>query len=885
MKQRIGYIYRNSLKKHCCAFAALCLVLSVFLPVTSYANGDPEEPEYDEISIFMNVQGVGSIEIPAVISNEIAYMAVADVFNFLKIKNTLSPRLDSITGFFIDPDARFFIDYANRKITYKEKMYDLRSGGLIRTESNLYLRSDLWGKIFELECTFSFRNLAVVLNTRLELPVVRELRQEVMRRNVSRLKGQMKADTIIERSYPSFKIGMADWSLINSQNSDEGNNTRFNISLGGIFAGGEANVSLNYHNNTPFAEKQQWYQWRFVDNDLAALRQVRIGKLIPQTTSSLFAPVVGIQLTNTPTTFRKSFGTYRVSNFTEPNWMVELYVNNVLVNYIKADASGFYAFDVPLVYGNSFVQLRFYGPNGEERVREENINIPFNFLPLHEFEYTITAGVVEDSLHSMLIRANVNYGMGRKLTVGGGVEYLSSVRNGEKMPFVNASFRPVSNLLLTAEYTYGVRAKGTMNYRLPSNVQFEANYIRYKKKQQAINNTFLEERRIAMSFPIRGHRYSAFTRLSAYQIVLPSSKIKASDISTLKYTNLEGLFSVMLGAISTNFTTYATFTGSADPFVYSNLSMAFRLPSKIVLTPQAEYQYMTSRFISLRGELGKYVGNNGFLNVFYEKNFRSNFESIGVGIRYDLSFMQVGASGRLNNKNKTSFVQTARGSLLYDGKTNWMGTTNRTSIGKAGLVVVAFIDLNGNGKREMNEPKVQGLKLKINGGRIIRDVRDTLIRVLDLEPYAAYFIELDANGFQNIFWRIKKQTMSVSMDPNQFKYIEVPVMVAGEAEGMVYVADGEKQEGLGRITVCFYNKDSALVGKTLTENDGFFNFSGLPPGAYSVRIDPNQLQHLNLVSSPEVLRFNINYGIEGDVAEGLDFVLSRKTVVSGALNK
>ncbi len=105
------------------------------------------------------------------------------------------------------------------------------------------------------------------------------------------------------------------------------------------------------------------------------------GKIHTGAISSIYNPVVGVQLTNTPTTYRRSFGTYNLSDRTDPGWIVELYVNNVLVDYVKADASGFFTFEVPLVYGNSIVKLKFYGPWGEERTREQNINIPYNFLP------------------------------------------------------------------------------------------------------------------------------------------------------------------------------------------------------------------------------------------------------------------------------------------------------------------------------------------------------------------------------------------------------------------------------------------------------------------------------------------------------------------------
>ena len=106
-----------------------------------------------------------------------------------------------------------------------------------------------------------------------------------------------------------------------------------------------------------------------------SLKQISVGSIFSTSVALLRNPVIGAQVTNTPTTYRRSYGSYRLSDKTEPNWLVELYVNNVLVNYVKADASGFFTFEVPMDYGNSLVKLRFYGPWGEERTSEKYISI------------------------------------------------------------------------------------------------------------------------------------------------------------------------------------------------------------------------------------------------------------------------------------------------------------------------------------------------------------------------------------------------------------------------------------------------------------------------------------------------------------------------------
>ncbi|SFD78647.1 hypothetical protein SAMN05518672_103213 [Chitinophaga sp. CF118] len=831
-----------------------------------------EDPEYDEIPVQLIVQNIGGIEIPALIREDSIYLPVADIFDFLKIRNTLSAGLDSLSGFFISQQAVFLIDKTNNKIQYQGKSFVLPLNTLIHTPGGLFLKSDYFQKVFGLLCVFSFRNLSVTLSTNIELPAIREMRQKMMRLNISRLKGETKADTAIGRNYPLFHIGMADWSIIATQRISGTSDTRINLALGGIIAGGETNVSLNYNYSSekqqafshdsslikPFDERQQYYRWRYANNDHRALRQVIAGKIFAQSTSSLYAPVVGVQITNTPTTCRRSFGTYTLSNFTEPGWIVELYVNNSLVDYTNADASGFFTFQVPMVYGNSLVKLRFYGPWGEERSREENISIPFNFLPKHEFEYTASAGIVQDGHNSQFSRIQMNYGASRKITVGGGLEYLSSVTTGKNMPFVNASVRVLPSLLFSGDYTYNVKARAIITYRVPSNLEVELNYTRYKKGQLAINYNYLEERRITISRPFNSRHFSAFSRLVLNQILLPDTK----------YTTAEWLLSGGIYGVGTNLTTYAMFTEQASLYIYSNLSLSFRLPGKVLFNPQLQYGYNDNKPIALKCELGKYVFHRAYVNISYEQNFKSRITNIGIGFRYDLPFAQTGLSSWRNNNISTA-VQSVRGSLIYNNKPKYLGANNRISVGTGGVVLLPYLDLNCNGQKDPDEPRVAGLKAAINSGRITNNNRDTLINITDIEPYTNYHIELNPNSFDNIAWQIKKKSFNVAIDANRLKLVEVPVTVMGEVSGKVYV----NREGQGRILVGIYNNDSIQVARILTESDGFFNYMGLAPGTYTARMDPSQLHKLRLTASPAIIPFQIIRNKDGDIVDGLEFHL------------
>jgi hypothetical protein len=846
----------------------MLLLLLVFIAVSGHVNAQ-DDPEYDEITVFLTVQKVGSIEISAVIMDEQAYLPVTEVFDFLKIRNQLSQDMDSVTGFFIQPRASYIIDYSNNRIVLQDIVTQLPKGAFILTETNLYLHSKYFGQVFGLNCFFNFRSLGVILDTRLELPVIREMQQEEMRKNLNKLKGEVKADTILPRQYPFFHFGNADWSVISSQVVNGKNDTRLNLGIGAVIAGGEANISLLYNNNQPFKEKQQQYLWRYANNDHRFLRQIMAGKIATQATASIYAPVVGVQVTNSPTTFRRSFGTYSLSDRTEPGWMVELYVNSVLVDYTKADASGFFTFEVPLVYGNSAVLLKFFGPWGEERTKEQNISIPFSFLPPGELQYTAGAGIVEDSLGSRFSRVNMNYGLAPRITIGAGTEYLSSVKSGPVMPFVSTSVRLASSLLLNGEYTYGVRSKGILTYRLPSNLQFELYYARYDKNQKAINYNYLEERKAVVSIPFRTKTFSAFSRLTVNQIILPESE----------YTTAELMLSGAIMGVSTNLTTYAMFVDPSNPYTYSNLSLSFRLPASLVFIPQLQYEYNNQKLISMKFGLEKHLFRHGFVNLSYEKNYRSNIQNIEFGFKYDLAFAQTAFTARRINSN-VMLTQSARGTLMYDRKSEYLHAGNRSSMGKGALVIIPFLDLNCNGIREAGEPKVPGLNVHVNGGRLEINKKDTTILIFDLEPYSTQVIEFDRNSFDNIAWQLRKPVVKVSIDPNQFRMIEVPISVFGEASGMVYLNGPKTQKGQSRIIVNFVNESGKLQGRTLTESDGYFSFLGLPPGKYIAMIDTAQLRKVRMTASPENIPFSIESDPDGGVIDDLEFFLeSPKTEV------
>ena len=48
-----------------------------------------ENLDFDEISVSLNVQKIGTVEMGVVIRDQVAYLPVKDILDFIKIRNTL----------------------------------------------------------------------------------------------------------------------------------------------------------------------------------------------------------------------------------------------------------------------------------------------------------------------------------------------------------------------------------------------------------------------------------------------------------------------------------------------------------------------------------------------------------------------------------------------------------------------------------------------------------------------------------------------------------------------------------------------------------------------------------------------------------------------------
>lgn len=154
-----------------------------------------------------------------------------------------------------------------------------------------------------------------------------------------------------------------------------------------------------------------------------------------------------------------------------------------------------------------------------------------------------------------------------------------------------------------------------------------------------------------------------------------------------------------------------------------------------------------------------------------------------------------------------------------------------------------FIDLNGNGNDDPEEPGVAGMKIQIDGNRsATTDQRGSFRFQMNSGAYNVAFIS-DELGLR---WRATTSTeQHVSLSARQTVNVSFGVSNYGSVQGRVFnnlSPKGEEEagsrHGVAGVNVSLVRQDNAGSTRTVgVERNGDYRFSNLAPGSYAVEID------------------------------------------------
>lgn len=844
----------------------LALVFSVGMVQAFAQEENAQFPEiYDEIFVYLSVENLGYYEIDAIYAEDRLYLPVLDLFNKLKVYTEASPQLDTIQGYVGDLSATYLLDFNNARYFFREKSRDGNPSDFLNTYGDVFIDVAIFDELFGFHFKLDFRSLTVFLTTDAELPVVKMLRIQKMRENLRTLEGETPVDSVITRKFHLAKGAVADWNITARQGTRAAPSYQFQTAIGAELLGGELVVRGNYATQRAFDWKQQTARWRFVNDSSKVIRQINAGFIGVPLNSQVTTPLVGMGISNTPVGFRKSYGKIMVQRTTQPNWEVEVFINNVLVGFATADANGDFQMEVPLMYGNNALQIRYYGPYGEEEIEEQVINIPFVFVPKQSLEYQLFSGVALDTVAYRFAYGRVAYGLNKRATINAGYEYFERNVISREMPFVGVSFVLHEQLLFNINSVPNASHSASMMFRTRGGQFFQAESRIFEDGQDAELITSRQEHTASFNTPVMIGKTRINTRGRYRQMRLTSQVNHFADVHISSFI---GRFNIALsggGLIQ------------KDPSFFGGLNTAVQLPRKWSLQAGVQGVLNTGQISSVLSQIQKRFSRRvvASLNIASPLNLRET--TVGLNVFVDLGRVTASAGGNYNNGNWQG-VQTLSGSALLSSGPKPLQSNSRSTMGRGAVDIMVYVDVNHNNVHDESEPLVKGMDVSMNRGIQSMLDNDSITRYVALQPYTRHLITVSDAGLPNIAWRLPYQLIGVSVDLNSVKKVHIPVKPMSEIDGFVQRADSTgRMKPLGRMAVQILKADSSEteVARVVTDRGGYYTYPELPPGEYIVRIDPEQLVYLNYSSSKPV-GISIKPTIDGMFIPDVNFTLKRE---------
>jgi hypothetical protein len=795
--------------------------------------------------------------------NEI-YLPLFEIFSTLEINIQGNFEKGVFGGQFLEANQKFEINLQKQKAKCGSVSVDLNPRQYLQGTTEIYLRPDLYQTLFGLKFYFNFSTLSVYLPLDKNFPAYQKLARKIAHQNLLEASAAEKdtADIPYRRDY--FRGGTADWAITANSGGSRGHFG--SLALGGMLAGGDLTVQVEGNTKQGIQADDVRYGWRYFVDKTGYITQVKLGQM--QSAGQLGRRLTGGLITNAPLWQRKYFQTINISGRQAEGWEIELYINDRLVDYARADENGDYSFLTDIYYGSSRITLKMYGPNGESSIEERFLYVPYNLIPKNNLEYSVATGRGNDPQGSgFYLQSLTQYGILDNLTGSVNLEAPLKSNAGETpLAAVDATYRPIGNLILNALLSPDYMAKLAANFSRPSAIGINFSIARYFENRQRNKFRQLSSLVFSASSPLKIKNKRMGIR---YHLSL-------DHFPDLTYINMN------YGINSAIYKFHVNYIGSfrisrtesrSEREINSQLFLTTSFVKWIRPQFRASYNHTQNRLGTVGIYLSRRVLRRGQLSLSCERNIaaKSNF----LMLNFNLFTDQAEFSSRLYNAaGQTTFTQTQRGSIRYDQNRDRFWFDRKNGVGFGAATIKPYLDANCNGIYDDGEQALQEMKARVEGFNGGVNGRNEYYD--GLRAYDEYLIKIDPNSLDNPQLQPAHERFRVTVNPNSVTPIYIPIVEAGEISGAVDRKIQEGKAGVGGVKIIVVNQATGKQTKIITFNSGEFYYLGLTPGEYRAFIDLQQLENAGYTAEPTEILFTIKSVAGGDYLDNINFTLIPK---------
>lgn len=708
----------------------------------------------------------------------------------------------------------------------------------------LYLRAERIGELLEADVGVDLAALVVTIARSPPFPaqqrVIAEQRRALL---LARPSGRDAREHTPVPYEPASGVGILDWEIA-THGLDPARLTTIRTDAGIALLGGDLNGSAAFEVGRDAADavRDAGLRYQRVFPHGRYVTQVRAGDVL---TSGLFARYMrGLEISNRPFLRPAELTSVLLHPDLPTGWEYEVFQGNQLLGY--SDVASVDPVAVPLRAGATPVQIRMYGPGGEEVVTTLLYQTPISLVSRGTAEYSVGLGRCASACNEFA-HADVRYGVSPLFTTGAGFELISDSSGYDIRPYFAYSLS--TGTRATAELTYMPFALYAANVavfpRDGSSAQVRASLSRsgfgpislVRDGRMRWDTELLWDERLGRESLFSQVRFGASAagptdgiarwRLStagSFQRGFVEARYDHDRVSISRH---------LVSARAALFTPFALGTHAFRPLVSAAVGG-------------------NDRGLQL-GEIGISIQPraSAIITAGAQWSRESSSPTLSLGYSAHIGSVQsaLRAVSSASGVASSSFMLSGSSALAPDGSVTFQPFA-RT--GYAGLYGTVFVDDDGDGELSAGDTTVPDVHLIIAGHRTVSDEAGRF-RAWGLQPYQAAVIAIDSARTPDPSFTTPGGAIVVRPVPNTARRSDIQLVRTRELIGTVTAAaDVATVAGL---TIELTSLDTGEVTSTVTFSDGLFYISRVRPGRYRAALAASSRAALSAIASPDGIEF------------------------------
>jgi hypothetical protein len=782
-------------------------------------------------------------------------------------------------GYILDESRTIEVDATTGTVIIQGHKSEFDKKLVIVQKDDLFVAAGVLSKWFPVNIVSDKAQQIIKLEAREKLPLQQLLERQARFQNVKQ--AALDQDPSFPDVTPPYRLlapPVVDFatSLDFSGNNLGNIDRRHSLIAAGDLAGLNANLNLSDSNGV--FDRADFTAGR-VDSKgelLGPLQATRFALGAVQTpaltgVSRASSPMYGFLVSNRPTRLPTQFSTHDIEGPLPQGWDAELYYNGMPIGYQPASKEAIYRFNnLPLKIGLNDFRLVLHGPNGETRVERQR------FL-----------------LDGLMVKpGTVQY------TMGGNREVIKGGRNA------NAVFMADIGLTNNLSAFVGAASVADKYGRF-------ANYADTGLKG-TIGSSFLtldhvrsKEGGSATLFTFKG--YASGLYISAGQSfidrlaseVFPDTENSLVSVSSLK---LEGSLPTEVRipfGVEANLERRQS--GEAVPSFLGRVSGEIggvSLSEQVIarmgpdaVTTVGQTQVGTSLMkVSLRGQINYALSPSpaaSTIQLAATKDIGASYQLTGQISHDPASGNYDFTAGLAKRLGSVGFLVNAGGSTsgAYNISTQLSvsaGINPRTRgvitdafpmSAYGGLVVLAYVDGNGNGAYDKGEQLLEGVRFIVNGSATLGATgKDGMLLLKQLPDGVPLDISVAQESVSEPFLVPLAAGYRIEPRPGVITNLDFGLVPSGEVDGMVEFRSKKGLVPVADVQVALMDSTGKVVATTNSEKSGYFLFKKVKGGVYILGLKEGEAVRLLVYQEHPVV---LVMPLEGDMLSGNDLNLSR----------